>query len=404
MKINNQQKNIPEGWQQVKLGNEIEIFNGGAFNSEDSSSVGIKWLKIANVGVQSIKWNSKSFLPKEYSDEYEKYKLKDGDIVVALTRPTLGQKLKIAKIAKNDLPSLLNQRVGKLKFSKRINHKFGYNFLILDRIAYEINQLLAGTDPPNLSSHAFNYINISLPPFSEQNRIVEVLETWDKYLEELSKKIEVKKKIKKGLMQKLLSGKVKLKGFSREWENVKLESVCNIVKNGIPEFRGIKKYFSTSALLDINKVINISYHERPSRADMYPVISDIGMAKMKGTNRCFLINNKLFKSIFSTGFVFLRHNNMIVPKYLFYSISNNRFQYMKDAYSASGIMGGINNGDLLSIKIKIPKDTKEQQAIAEVLTTADQEIETLEKKKKIIEAQKKYLLNNLITGKIRVLV
>ena len=55
---------------------------------------------------------------------------------------------------------------------------------------------------------------------------------------------------------------------------------------------------------------------------------------------------------------------------------------------------------LTDMIIEIP-ELKEQQAIAEVLTKADEEIEGLEKKKKIVEKQKKYLLNNLITGKIR---
>ena len=57
--------------------------------------------------------------------------------------------------------------------------------------------------------------------------------------------------------------------------------------------------------------------------------------------------------------------------------------------------------DFKKLKIEIPK-LKEQTAIAEILTAADREIEVLEEKKKIIEAQKKFLLNNLITGKIRV--
>ena len=65
-----------------------------------------------------------------------------------------------------------------------------------------------------------------------------------------------------------------------------------------------------------------------------------------------------------------------------------RYTLSKDAISKS--------------KIYIPTDLKEQGAIAKILITVDQEIESLEKKKKIIEEQKRFLLNNLVAGKIRI--
>ena len=72
------------------------------------------------------------------------------------------------------------------------------------------------------------------------------------------------------------------------------------------------------------------------------------------------------------------------------------------AYLSGGTRVKLNKSELLKIKVKASVGQKEQQAIANILTTADQEIKTLENKKKIIEDQKRYLLNNLITGKIRI--
>ena len=202
-------------------------------------------------------------------------------------------------------------------------------------------------------------------------------------------------------MQDLLTGKKRVEGFKGEWKYYVINNVCNIIKNGVKEFKDVKKYYSTSAILDNSKIEYLSYNNRPSRADMLPEINDIGIAKMKGTNRCFVVNKDLYGSIFSTGFVFLRTKEDFDYKFLFFLFSTDYFQFLKDINSASGIMGGINNSDLLNIELKIPTSKQEQQAIADILMSADNEIKAIEKKLEIIKEQKKYLLNNLITGKIR---
>lgn len=74
-----------------------------------------------------------------------------------------------------------------------------------------------------------------LPPLPEQNRIVAVLETWDRAIETLTKKIEIKKNIKKGLMQDLLTSKKRLKGFSGKWETVELQDISiNLDNKRVP--------------------------------------------------------------------------------------------------------------------------------------------------------------------------
>ncbi|MEA3450122.1 MAG: restriction endonuclease subunit S, partial [Patescibacteria group bacterium] len=75
---------------------------------------------------------------------------------------------------------------------------------------------------PSLSKTTIEKIKFLFPPLPEQKRIVKVLEVWDKATLKLEKKIEIKKNIKKGLMQRLLSGKKRLPGFSGAWKKVKL--------------------------------------------------------------------------------------------------------------------------------------------------------------------------------------
>ncbi|HLP45002.1 MAG TPA: restriction endonuclease subunit S, partial [Candidatus Kapabacteria bacterium] len=99
---------IPKDWEVVALGEVSKLQSGFAFKSSDSQENGISWLKIANVSVGKINWDDESFLPSNYKDIYTAYLLKKNDIVIAMTRPLLGKKLKIAKLKINDEGCLLN--------------------------------------------------------------------------------------------------------------------------------------------------------------------------------------------------------------------------------------------------------------------------------------------------------
>ena len=85
-------------WEKKKLGEVFSIFNGYAFPSNESVDNGVIWVKIADVGIQEMKKENISYLPIDFKNKYSKFLLKKGDFVVALTRPVLGGKLKIAQI------------------------------------------------------------------------------------------------------------------------------------------------------------------------------------------------------------------------------------------------------------------------------------------------------------------
>jgi len=89
---------IPEDWECVAAGDVIQFFGGYGFSSDSESTSGVRWLKIANVGVEKIKWEAESFLPSSFLSEFKSYSLNSGDVVMALTRPILNDKLKIARL------------------------------------------------------------------------------------------------------------------------------------------------------------------------------------------------------------------------------------------------------------------------------------------------------------------
>lgn len=225
---------------------------------------------------------------------------------------------------------------------------------------------------------------ILLPPLPEQEKIVEVLETWDEYLETLNKTIRLKKKTKNGLLQKLLKGKIRLKNFNSPWKNIKIGD-CLKIKHGKTQLNvenpnGKYPIFGTGGIIGTaNKFI----YNKPSV-----------LIGRKGTiNKPRYLENP-FWTIDTLFYSEINAQNL--PKYMYYLFLTINWKIYNEG---SGIPS-LSASTISSINISIPS-LEEQTAIAEILTTADNEIELLEKKRQLIEAQKKFLLNNLITGKIR---
>jgi len=201
---------IPEDWDVAPAREAIEFFGGYGFSSRLSSESGVKWLKIANVGLNEVKWDADSYLPENLLNSFKSYSLKDNDVVMALTRPLLGDKLKIAKITNADLPALLNQRVAKL-IAKRSNC-LNYIFYVVQRAEFiaQMNLAMAGTDPPNIGTTALGSINIVLPPAEEQAAIATILSDMDNEIQTLEQRLTKTRQIKQGMMQQLLTGRTRL--------------------------------------------------------------------------------------------------------------------------------------------------------------------------------------------------
>jgi len=188
-------------WEEKRLGEVFEIFNGYAFSSTHSLTYGVKWVKIADVGIQRMKEDSPSFLPLEFINRYNKFMLKKGDYVIALTRPILNGKLKIACVDQSYDNSLLNQRVGKIVSSNSTD--FVYYLLQLAHVIKSIESNIAGTDPPNLSPAEISPIKVLVPRLAEQQKIASYLLSIDRKSVVLDKQLNNITKFKKGLLQQM---------------------------------------------------------------------------------------------------------------------------------------------------------------------------------------------------------
>lgn len=204
---------IPKEWNVITLKEMISLQSGLYFKFSEFTKEGIRCFKIDNIGFGKVIWDTITFLPYEYLSKYPELALQEGDIVMALNRPIINGKLKVGILRKEDTPSILYQRVGKIIFKKKgeIDGYFLFYMFIGDYFKQQLSRFLVGTDQPYIRNSLLLKIKIPLPPLHEQQKIAEILSTVDKKLELERNRKEKLERIKKGLMNDLLTGKKRVK-------------------------------------------------------------------------------------------------------------------------------------------------------------------------------------------------
>jgi type I restriction enzyme S subunit len=163
---------ISDGGSSEQVGKYRKLQNGYAFKSGWFAKSGLRLLRNANIGHGEIRWTDTVYLPKEMADEYERFQLNEGDIVLTLDRPFIVTGTKVARITDTDVPSLLLQRVGRFV---EVHDGLSDDYLFLWINSPHFNDQI---DPgrsngvPHISSKQVEAAAIFVPPIAEQHRIV----------------------------------------------------------------------------------------------------------------------------------------------------------------------------------------------------------------------------------------
>lgn len=268
------------------------------------------------------------------------------------------------------------------------------------------NKYNEGSTIPSLSSSTIHSIKVLLPPLAEQEKIAEILGTWDEAIEKLSSLIEQKKLLKKGLMQKLLTGKVRLSTFTQPWKEVKLGAVLEAISRR-------NKNLNISRVLSVtNSRGFILPEEQFSRVVASEDLSNYKVVK----NGEFAYNpsrlnvgsidrlDNFTDGVLSPMYVIFKCNEKLSSNYMKHWITTTEFNTKVRNSAQGSVRETVDFKTLSSIKINLPSDISEQQAIADVLSTADDEINLLNQKLEALKEQKKGLMQQLLTGQVRVKV
>ena len=242
---------------------------------------------------------------------------------------------------------------------------------------------------PGISAEEYGKMPVPCPPIEEQRKIVEVLETWDKAIGLTKQLIEQKELQKKYLMQQLLTGRTRLKGFTDKWENVRLKQLCSIQKG---------QQLNANTLTKNGKYACLNGGIIPSGYTTKWNTEANTISISEGGNSCGYVNwnNSRF---WAGGHCYTLANVKISNSFLYFVLKNKEGHVM-NLRVGSGLPN-IQRPSLEKLLLKIPSTQKEQQAIAQVLSSCDKEIDLLKQKLTKLEEQKKGLMQVLLTGKVR---
>lgn len=177
---------MPDGWIRCCIGDVVDLRVGYAFKSQWFSSEGVPLVRGVNVAPGRIDWSDSRRLPNDLADDYKAYQLEEGDIVLAMDRPVISTGLKIAMIEKNEVGSLLVQRVANPRASNFILNKYLYYIFNGPKFIRQIQQNATGSDLPHISGNDIQTTTIDLPPIEEQAEIVSLIEGVFAWLERVA--------------------------------------------------------------------------------------------------------------------------------------------------------------------------------------------------------------------------
>jgi type I restriction enzyme S subunit len=266
-----------------------------------------------------------------------------------------------------------------------------------------------------LGQDDFNKTPVCIPSnIKEQQKIVTILSTWDKAIELEERLISGKKQQKKWLMQNLLTGKTRLHGFNGSWREVSLggigDTYTGLSGKNKDDF-GYGKYYIPytnvfeNIIIDISKLeyVSVSEGEKQNKVRYGDILfttssetpDEVGMSSV-------YLNNidDIYLNSFCVGFR-LKDFNTLLPEFACYYFRGSNLRSILNVLAQGATRYNLSRSSLIKICIKLPT-ISEQTAIAEILSTADREIELHEKQLDELKKQKKVLTQLLLTGAVRV--
>ena len=284
-----------------------------------------------------------------------------------------------------------------------------YKFQLVDWYSYN-----EASGVPSLNASTIEKIKSSFPiEEKEQTAIATVLSDTDELITSLDKLIAKKKAMKQGAMQELLTGKKRLPGFSGEWSVAEIDSRIDLL-TGFPFPSNRYTITGTRLLRGSNvkrKVIDWSedltqfWADVDSRLKPYLLKEGDIVVAMDGSlvGKSFAqINNQDLPSLLLQRVARIRSSEIDI-NFLKEFICSDYFTKHCDSVKTSSAIPHISPLDIRQFKISIPHDKLEQTAIATVLSDMDSELESLEKKRDKYLMIKQGMMQQLLTGKIRLI-
>jgi len=162
-------------WALAAVGDVARVQAGFAFKSAWYRDAGVRLLRGVNVAPQRTRWDDAVYLEPGRAREHSRYSLSAGDIVIAMDRPLIAEGLKVCRIAADELPCLLVQRVARLIVGDAVSAEYLYLYLQSRGFIAHLDARATGTQLPHVSADDIASARLPVPPLAEQREIVQAV-------------------------------------------------------------------------------------------------------------------------------------------------------------------------------------------------------------------------------------
>ena len=402
---------IPKDWEVKRLGDVCDTSSGGTPPRSvlDFYNGTIKWFTTSELRdcylCDSAEHISQSALEASSAKIFP-----SGTLLMAMYGATIGRLGMLTNEAAT------NQACCAI-FCNDCDVEFLFYYLLHNRS--RIITLGSGAGQPNISQQIVKDLQLSLPPLPEQRRIAAALGDVDKLIENLKKRVEKKKNLKRGAMQELLTGKRRLKGFTGAWVEKRFDEVFELHRNNtcaralMSEIKGdVHNLHYGDVLIKYGAVVDCGEEQIPFLTDagakVAPkdyledgdvVIADTAEDETAGkVVEVRGVGDRLVASGLHT--IFCRPRFPFAIGWLGYWMNSNSYHDQLIALMTGIKVLSLSRSSFKQTKIMYPP-LSEQRAIAAVLSDMDAEIANIEAKLKKMTLLKQGMMQDLLTGKVR---
>jgi len=407
---------IPDDWEVVKF-SDLMDFRNGVNADKGAYGKGIPFINVLEVITRPYLHISdipgSVMLSKHVVDSYI---VRNGDILFNRTSETQ-EEVGLASVYLGDENVVFGGFVirGRPK-SQLIDSIYpGYAF----RSRALRSQIIAkgqGAIHVNIGQQNLSEVVAPLPPLPEQRVIAAALSDVDALLSGLDRLIAKKRDLKQAAMQQLLTGKLRLPGFTGEWERKRLGEIVSLIPSGIygdekPREDSLPRRVATTAHIDENntwnnKEMSVRYFSfeqirrySPQEGDLIIVKSSGSAEKIQSGKIGFIEKENVGKCLFS-NFLMLLRPFAIAPRFLYYYLCSYNVMKLLPMLVEASTYPNIRIDEYLNLEIPFPAD-EEQTAIATILSDMDAEIASLEQRRDKTCDLKQGMMQELLTGRIR---
>ncbi len=399
---------VPKGWDVVRLGDYFDFFPTASYSrsllTEEGECMYIHYGDLHTKFERFID-ASKDELPYITKEMAKKYtSIAEGDLIISDASEDyegVGKAVEVINVGDKTIISGLHTLHLRSKNNEFINGFKGY-VLNESRVRNSILRSATGIKVYSVSKTELKKIYLPKPPVEEQKAIATILSKVDEAIKATENSIKAAEKLKKSLMQNLLTGKLKPDGTLRKEEEFSYDEKAGYYPNewNCNRFKEFSILQRGKDLTD-NEVVSGSYPVVKSNGttiyhNQYVCEPPGVVTGRSGTiGKAFFLENKYWPHNTTLYVKDFRGN---YAKYIFYLIQTMRFE----KYYAGTTVPTLNRNDIHRIRVSIPKSVDEQKAICKIIDDTENILQSKQAKIKKLERVKKSLMQNLLTGKVRV--